>query len=170
MHISFSKMIYGLVIFGFIAAVAYVGITPSYPESYKPNVIESRQYYTVMGSTVPEITRSMKKNGPNGYWGYTHWYVKWDGACRITVTIKYTMPKLANRSKVSENILKRWDTMIAKLKAHEKNHGQHGINAAKEIKAGQCKSSYFILWKWNIQDTIYDLTTNHGEKEGVIFK
>ncbi len=162
MHISSIKIIHGL-------AVCCLFLAPHVAFS-KPKVSEGWKYFKVSGTTIPEITQSMNKKGPYGYWAFTDWYVKWDESCRLSVTIKYTMPKLAKRNKGPANVLKKWDAMVTKLKAHERNHGKNGISAAKEIEAAKCNGGNAILKKWNKQDRLYDKKTNHGKKEGVVFK
>lgn len=135
-----------------------------------PKVIENWQYYKVKGNDPATITAFMNAKGPNGYWAYSNWYVSWSNACKVTVTLDYKFPKLQNRAKLSAAVLKKWDTMLAHLKAHEKQHGQHGINAGNAIAKDKCQNGDAIIRKWAKQDKVFDRKTNHGKKQGVVFK
>jgi predicted secreted Zn-dependent protease len=132
-----------------------------------PKVSESIKHYSIKGKTADEIKANMKKKGPKGHWGYTEWYVKWSGSCKVDVSVKYIMPKLT--SKAPADVKKSFDKMYAKLLKHEKNHGQSGILAGKEIEAKKCKNGDAILKKYNKRDKADDKKTKHGFTEGVKF-
>ncbi|PLS19919.1 DUF922 domain-containing protein [Neptunicoccus cionae] len=134
-----------------------------------PKVKEGIRHYSISGNTVEELKASMKKNGPRGYWGYTEWYVKWSGSCKVSVDVKYTMPKLASPKKVPADVKAKFDRMYANLLAHEKNHGKNGISAAQQIEAANCVNGDAILKKHNALDVAYDKKTKHGLREGVKF-
>jgi predicted secreted Zn-dependent protease len=75
------------------------------------------------------------------------------------------MPKLT--SKAPADVKKSFDQMYAELLKHEKNHGQSGILAGKEIEAKKCQNGDAILKKYNKRDKAYDKKTKHGFTEGV---
>ena len=133
----------------------------------KPIINEKTKYYNVSGSTVSKLRKSMKATGPNGFWAYAEWWVSWNAQCKLRVKITYTMPKIKDRAKTPLSVLKKWDAMLAQLLKHEKQHGQHGINAAQEIEAANCKNGNAIIKKWAAEDKAYDKRTKHGIKEGV---
>ena len=131
------------------------------------SVSEKIKYYSVSGKTVDAIKANMKKKGPKGYWAYTEWYVKWTGSCKVSVSVTYTMPKL--KSGAPADVKSKFDKMYKKLLKHEKNHGNNGISAAKEIAKKKCNGGDAILAKYNKKDIAYDKKTDHGYSEGVKF-
>ena len=56
--------------------------------------------------------------------------------------------------------------MIAALTRHEQQHGRHGILAAREIEADNCRNAQAKIKKYNAADIAYDKNTNHGIKQG----
>ena len=60
--------------------------------------------------------------------------------------------------------------MISVMRRHEERHGQHSINAGREIEQVGCKGGAAILRKWRQQDRAYDARTQHGKTEGVFLK
>ncbi len=137
--------------------------------SAKPSVKEKWAGYRVDGTTANQILAQMKQRGPNGYWAYTNWYVRWTGSCKVSVEISYTVPKHVNEAALPANLRARWQAMYNALVAHERKHGQHGINAANEIAAAGCKNGDAIIKKWANADKTLDQRTTHGKTEGVVF-
>ncbi|MEQ9260200.1 MAG: DUF922 domain-containing protein [Roseovarius sp.] len=134
-----------------------------------PSVKEKWASYNVNGRTSAELLSQMKQRGPNGFWAYTNWYVRWSANCKVDVEISYTMPKHTNPGSMPADVKARWDRMNAALAAHERKHGQHGINAARELVATSCKNGNAVIAKWAEQDKVLDKRTRHGETEGVVF-
>ena len=139
------------------------------PASAKPTVKIKQTTYRIHGTTAKQILAQMKQHGPNGYWAYTDWYVRWTGSCRVSVEIDYKVPKHTNEAALPANLRARWKAMVAALVKHEHEHGQHGINAANEIAAAGCLNGDAIIKKWANEDTRLDKRTRHGKKEGVVF-
>lgn len=137
--------------------------------SAKPSVKEKWAGYRVDATTANQILAQMNQRGPNGYWAYTSWYVRWTGNCQVSVEINYTMPKHVNEAALPANLRARWEAMVNALVAHERKHGQHGINAANEIAAAGCKNGDAIIRKWANADKVLDQRTTHGKTEGVVF-
>lgn len=139
------------------------------PASAKPSVKEKWAAYRVDGTTASQILAQMQQRGPNGYWAYTNWYVRWTGSCQVSVEISYTVPKHMNEAALPANLRTRWQAMYNALVAHERKHGQHGINAANEIAAAGCTNGDAIIKKWANADKVLDQRTTHGKTEGVVF-
>ncbi|KZY32212.1 hypothetical protein A3731_22505 [Roseovarius sp. HI0049] len=135
----------------------------------KPAVKEKWGAYRVDATDANGILSQMKQRGPNGYWAYTSWYVRWTGNCQVSVEINYTMPQHVNENALPANLRNRWKSMVRALAAHERKHGQHGINAANEIAAGNCRNGDAIIKKWSNADKALDKRTTHGKSEGVVF-
>ncbi len=133
-----------------------------------PQVSETLQTYAVDATTAKGLRQQMKERGPKGYWAYTRWDIRWTGGCRVTVKVAYTMPKHKNPSALSPDMRRRFDAMLANLMAHEKQHGQHGIDAAHEIYRANCNGGMDIIRKYNRMDEAYDRRTKHGQTEGVV--
>lgn len=134
-----------------------------------PTVKTNWSTYSVTATGVDQILRQMQQKGPNGFWAYTRWYVRWTGSCQVSLEISYTMPKHTKRGAMPPHIRAAWDRMIAALRAHEEQHGAHGINAAHELVRNGCRNGNAIVAKWAEQDRIYDRLTGHGRSEGVVF-
>ncbi len=149
-----------------ILAMTLFAINPSVA---KPKISVKTKYYAITGDTSAELKRQMNRKGPRGNWARADWYVRWSGSCRLSLEIRYVYPKWKNKSQAPAALRKKWDRMMKALQKHEKQHGQHGINAAREIESSKCASDpKEIVRKWANQDRKYDRRTNHGLKEGVV--
>jgi len=126
-----------------------------------------KNYYDVKGNTGHELKQQMNRNGPKGFWAYTTWYVRWTSNCVVNLKITYTYPRLANRETAPKQVVKNWDKMMKHLVAHEENHGNHGVQAAKEISENKCRKGKAITRRWAQEDKNYDKRTHHGAKEGI---
>jgi predicted secreted Zn-dependent protease len=122
-----------------------LGYLLSGPVLANPTVKTNWGSYTVNGTTAEALLSQMRRKGPNGFWAYTRWYVRWTGSCRVSLEINYTMPRHTNRGGMPANLRQQWDRMIAALKAHEEQHGAHGINAARELVQKRCKNGDAVL-------------------------
>lgn len=134
-----------------------------------PNIDTKWTTYAVNGSSAEALLNQMQRKGPNGYWAYTRWFVRWTANCKVSLEINYTMPRHMNREAMPSNLRAKWDRMVAALKAHEQKHGAHGISAARELVQKRCWNGNAIVQKWANQDVILDQRTNHGMTEGVVF-
>ena len=151
----------------YIFALLLLFSTVTYAHSANPTIKTTFKYYDIKGDTAKELKRQMKRKGPNGFWAYARWNVRWSSRCKVSVSIKITMPRWKNMSDGSAALQKKWKRMVTVLRIHELNHGKHGINAAKEIVAKNCKNPKKAIRKWAKQDKLYDKKTAHGRKEGV---
>lgn len=150
-----------------VAATLIAGAAMTASARAEPSVSESWSYYSVTGSDLPTLRREMAAKGPNGYWAYAEWYVKWSASCRVSVKLTYTMPALSDGSDLSPRDRGKWDSMITALKAHEEQHGAHGLAAGREIEAANCVKPRRIIRKWNQADKRLDRETDHGARTGV---
>lgn len=140
------------------------------PGMAKPKVTQMVRHYTVSATTIAGLKQEMRQRGPNGFWAFTEWYVRWTGSCRLSVEVTYTMPKHANPGAMPAAVRQKWDAMLRALTAHEENHGRHGIMAAQEIEADGCRNGDAIIRKYNARDKNYDKKTRHGMTEGVVLQ
>lgn len=151
-----------------VAACGAVAAAPV-DSAAEPKIVVKMKYYPIAGSTSRELKNQMKRKGPGGYWAYTGWYVRWSGGCQVTVTISYEYPKWTNRGQAPAELRAKWDSMFSALERHEQQHGQHGVNAAKEIDSTGCSGNpQAITNKWANQDKVFDAQTNHGRNQGVV--
>ncbi|MEM9716211.1 MAG: DUF922 domain-containing protein [Pseudomonadota bacterium] len=140
------------------------------PALADPKVSETIKHYTIKGDTAVGLKAQMAQKGPDGFWGYSNWWVSWDGLCNVKVDITITMPKLAKNSGAPDALKEEFDRMYGVLLAHERQHGQHGIEAAKEVMAANCENTDPIFAKWQKADRDYDRRTKHGKTEGVVLR
>lgn len=134
----------------------------------KPKVTVKNKTYEVDATSVQGLRQQMKQRGPNGYWAYTDWYVRWSGSCTLSVEITYTMPKHKDEGKMDAATRKRCKAMVSALKAHEEKHGAHGVQAAREIEQTRCANGDAVIKKWLNEDKAFDKRTRHGATEGVV--
>jgi|TARA_R110000851_G_scaffold22821_9_gene67423 predicted secreted Zn-dependent protease len=133
----------------------------------KPKVTETIKTYPVSATSLAGLAQEMDQKGPKSYWAYTTWYVKWTGDCKLSVTVDIILPKHKNPSKMPADVRKKFDSMLAALTEHERQHGRHGIAAAEEIERAGCAGGDAIIKKYNAVDIKFDKTTDHGRKKGV---
>lgn len=126
-----------------------------------------KNYYDISGSSGRELKEAMHARGPHGYWAYTQWHVSWSSHCNIKLKITYTYPRWVDRDEAPAYLVRSWNRMMANLVAHEEGHGDHGIQAAKEISENDCRNAKGITRNWAAEDKRYDKRTNHGAREGV---
>ncbi|MEM7470278.1 MAG: DUF922 domain-containing protein [Pseudomonadota bacterium] len=140
----------------------------SAPAIAAPELTIREVFYKVDGLNAKDLGAQMKRRGPKNFWAYTRWDIKWSAQCEVEVVVTFTMPKHTNRGALSPTFRANWDRMIAALKLHEKQHGAHGIAAAREIEQAGCKKTRPIVRKYNRADRVFDKRTNHGAKTGVV--
>lgn len=135
----------------------------------EPIIEENWQTYPVEGTTAGEILRQMQERGPNGFWAYTSWYVRWSADCEVRLQIDYTMPRHTAPHTLDEPLRNDWEAMLKALGQHEEKHGAHGVGAARELFETSCRDGDDIIARWAEQDRILDRETQHGRTEGVVF-
>ncbi|MCB0320181.1 MAG: DUF922 domain-containing protein [Bdellovibrionales bacterium] len=112
------------------------------------------QYYPVSGMTLDEISRSMKRNGPQSSNGVhraarVQWRVSWHwrerghksdtspdfSSLRMDTSIKMVFPILINRLELPAQDLREWERFSHSLARHEKIHIWHVITGTARIKS-----------------------------------
>jgi predicted secreted Zn-dependent protease len=151
---------------GILAAV-FVFVPPVMAEQ---NINTTIINYDITGTSGKELKRQMKERGPKGFWAHTRWNVRWSSECIVQLEITYTYPRLTDSNRIPLPVRKRFSAMMEILTQHEQEHGQHGINAAREIKAANCENAKAIVNKWALEDKIYDTETRHGVDQGVYLR
>lgn len=137
------------------------------PALANPTIEIVERPYNVDATTIAGLRRQMSTRGPVGYWAYTRGHVVWRGHCEVTVRVRYSLPQHTRPEAMPADVRAKWDRMLKAMRAHEEQHGQHSINAGREIKAAGCRNGLAILRKWRAQDRAYDARTGHGKTEGV---
>ncbi|MEM1307035.1 MAG: DUF922 domain-containing protein [Pseudomonadota bacterium] len=138
------------------------------PAMAGPSVRVTTQTYAIRGRTAAQLKQQMARRGPQGYWAYARWNVRWTANCKVTVRVRYTMPRWANKASGSARLRQKWRRMMRALRAHENQHGRHGIQAARELVRTRCRGNpHAVVARWAAQDRIFDQRTNHGVSQGV---
>ena len=165
-------------------------------------VIESTEYkyYEISPRTPYEIKpelmrRSPIREGGGTFNGHTDWYVDWryqssqtPTGCQIhgmwtTVRVIHTLPALSQyvTDQQTIDVFTRFNDALTK---HEKNHGNNGISAAREMDKAfsevpaqqSCRNLARIIdsignttiQKYTQADDEYDRMTRNGETEGAV--
>lgn len=157
---------------------------------YKYYVISPRSPYQIK----PELVRRSPIREAGGTFnGHTDWYIDWkyqatpgSGGCRLndiktTVHVIHTLPALSENvtDKQTIDVFNKFNNALTQ---HEKNHGNNGLTAAREMDKlfseiqPQQDCRYLsrmvndignsIVQKYIHADNEYDRTTNNGETEG----
>lgn len=162
--------------------------------------IETIEYkhYLISPRSPYEIKRELIRNTPihdhgSSFNGHTDWYVDWNyrststpSGCQLSnvqtkVHVVHILPALTENV-TDKQTIEVFNKFNAALTQHEKNHGNHGILAAREIDQSyaqippqqNCRylSRYIdemghsIVQKYIRMDDDYDRTTNNGATEG----
>ncbi|MFK7939559.1 MAG: DUF922 domain-containing protein [Roseovarius sp.] len=136
----------------------------------EPNITVSERPYKVDAITKQGLLFQMSTRGPVGFWAFTRTNVAWRGQCNVTVKIRYTMPEHAKPQAMPPQLQAEWTRMITAMRKHEEQHGQHAINAGREIEQAGCVNGLAILRKWRGQDRSFDVRTSHGKTQGVVLQ
>ncbi len=134
------------------------------PANAEPTVIIVEQPYPVDATTAGGLVRQMSTRGRIGFWAFTRGWVSWKGQCEVTVKIRYTLPEHTNPDTMNPELRAKWTRMKTAMRRHEEKHGQHSINAGREIEQAGCQGGVAILRKWRQQDKAYDARTRHLKK------
>ncbi len=135
-----------------------------------PKTVETVTYYTVSGDTLDALRQDLKDKGPDSFWGFTRWWIKWSSACEVDLEITITMPQLDLSAPLSDREPRVWRAMIEALYRHEQLHAEHGRQAAAEIFETKCKAPKEVIDKWAVRDRILDRDTQHGLTQGVTLR
>lgn len=164
-------------------------------------VTESFRFYTIDGLTQDEIEESVSRDVPPSLgkraWAFAAWNITWTytpvslpDRCwatnvKIEVTARITFPRHRHVNRMDEEMRRKWDGMMAALYRHEKQHVQHGIEAATKIDAqiptlreADCEAlrrkadavARGLIREGADLDDRYDAETDHGRLEGTWFE
>lgn len=131
---------------------------------------EKTVLYDVSGLSADTLKAQIKDGGPNGYIGHTKWHVKWNWLCHVSLHTVFTMPRHVNIDKLSARDQDMWNSLIFNLWLHERAHQNNGRQAAKTISHQRCFFTDTALARWQLQDKLYDIITQHGKTEGVVLQ
>ncbi len=159
---------------------------------YKYYIISPRSPYEIK----PELMRSSPiRAGRDSFNGHTDWYIDWQYksspgpyGCqlhnvRTKAHVVHTLPAL-NRGVTDRQTIDVFNQFNTALTTHEKNHGNNGLLAAREIDKAlneippQQNCRYVsqmaddignrIIQKYIQADDEYDRLTRNGETEGAV--
>lgn len=159
---------------------------------YKYYVISPRSPYEIK----PELMRhSPIREGSGSFNGHTDWFIDWKYqaapgpyGCRLhsirtTVRVVHTLPALS-KNVTDKQTIEVFNKFNEALTQHEKNHGNNGLLAAREIDKAlngmqphpDCRYltrtaddiGNSIVQKYIQADNEYDRTTNSGLTEGAV--
>lgn len=159
---------------------------------YKYYLISPQPPWTIK----PELMRNSPiRDGRGSFNGHTDWYIDWyfkpvagPSGCRLTdikvnVRVVHILPALSEyvTDKQTIEVFNRFSEALTK---HEKNHGNNGLEAAREIDRAfqslppqrDCRSltrvaeetGKAIVQKYIQKDGEYDYRTRNGETEGAV--
>lgn len=159
---------------------------------YKYYVISPRSPYQIK----PELARlSPIREAGGTFNGHTDWYIEWkfqatpvpDGCqlndIRTTVHVVHTLPALSEQVTDKQTIAV-FNKFVTALTQHEKNHGNNGLSAAREMdklfseipQQTDCRQlsrmvndiGNSTVQKYIHADNEYDRTTHNGATEGAV--
>jgi len=158
------------------------------------------RYYEISPRTPYEIKSELMRHSPirarNGsYNGRTDWFIDWkfrsafaSKGCQLTdsqttVRVVYILPTLSDSVSDPQTIA-IFNKFSDALTLHEKNHGEHGLKAAREIDRlfseippqENCRMlakivdgiGHATVQKYTQMDREYDRRTNNGATEGAV--
>jgi len=181
------KLLLSFILLHFSAAAAAETIESVEHKYYE---ISPRSPYEIK----PELMRrSPIRAGGGSFNGHTDWYIDWNYktapgpyGCQLLdiqtkVHVIHTLPVLSEyvTDKQTIDVFNKFNTALTQ---HEKNHGEHGLSAAREMDKlfsevppqQNCRAlsrmvddiGRSIVQKYAQKDDDYDRATNSGETEG----
>ncbi len=145
-------------------------------------------YYQIRGSTETDLAKEIQSKGPNGYAGYTNWYIRWGwpgfgheecdlSKAWITAKVSVTLPEWNPPAGVSTDLINNWMEFSQALYRHEMGHVGNITGSLpriqKAIQGSDCitadSAANAVLDKMRGWDVQYDDRTDHGRTEGAIF-
>ncbi len=174
--------------------VAFERSEPLSPVEDVPRTART-DYYSVEGSSVQQLSASMKSRRPFDHNAYTAWYIDWNYSFSIhpdrwelrefdvRVQIRYTLPQWKRPTHVDPKTAVEWERFLKAVVEHEKGHANIGLRCASEIK----EVINFTTWEGKTRDEVkkkvdakcksilarfkalearYDEDTDHGRTQG----
>jgi predicted secreted Zn-dependent protease len=174
--------------------LALLGLIVSPAAADRVEVIRRDHTFTIPLGSAAEMKASLKRIGPQGWWGYTRWHIAWrfatrveSGRCRltsaqVTATIDVTLPTLASDGPTS-CMRDSFATMLRALAAHEEEHVRIALETAEAIRRAMIEASGRAtcddlkaevnadanrrLDEMRKAQAGFDALTNHGALKGV---
>ena len=185
-----------------LAALLLLGSALAASSGIRAETIESVEYryYQISPQSPWAIKPELMRNSPirdrrGSFNGHTDWYIDWyfqpvagPAGCqladiKVNVRVVHTLPALSEyvTDKQTIDVFNRFSEALAK---HEKNHGNNGLEAAREIDKAfselppqrDCRyltrmaeeTGKAIVQKYIQKDGEYDYMTRNGETEGAV--
>jgi predicted secreted Zn-dependent protease len=145
-------------------------------------------YYKIQGSTETDLAKEIQSKGPEGYAGYTNWYIRWGwpgfdheecdlSKAWITTKVSLTMPSWVPPSDAPEDLVRNWARFSQALNVHEQGHVDNVVKALpllqSAIQNSDCitadSAANHVLDKLRGWDVQYDDNTDHGRTQGAVF-
>jgi len=145
-------------------------------------------YYKINGSTETDLAEEIQSKGPDGYAGYTNWYIRWGWPgfgheqcdltkAWITAKVSMTMPSWDPPYNAPEDLIRNWNRFNQALNTHERGHVNNLVKALPllqtAIQNSDCitadSAANQVLNKLRGWDVQYDDKTDHGRTEGAVF-
>ena len=180
--------------------IIFILIMFSFPTNAAPIETIEYKYYEISPRAPYEIKpelmrRSPIREGGGSFNGHTDWYINWKfqaspgpygcqlSSFQTTVHVIHTLPRLSSYV-TDKKTIEVFNTFNKALTQHEKNHGNNGLTAAREIDKAfaeiqpQQNCRYLsrmindignaIVQKYIRADDEYDRTTQNGFTEGAV--
>jgi predicted secreted Zn-dependent protease len=112
-------------------------------------VVANETPYTVQGTSVEEIRRSLRETSREATrrnasglhtWklSYSYRYLQHDSYCEMTdvaieLRSEITVPNWVDREQADSTLAAQWETYITQLRGHEYTHREHSYRAAREM-------------------------------------
>lgn len=152
------------------------------------------EYYNVSGRTADEIRKGINQKGlvderdGRSVDSLSRTFLKWrwkesgtDGCVVIDPKVEFSaivrLPKLTQAAQIGPMLLARWQRYIEGLERHEAGHLQNAYSLTGSIRqalaGSRCASADVAasaaFATLETLDIHYDLTTDHGRKQGATF-
>jgi predicted secreted Zn-dependent protease len=145
-------------------------------------------YYKISGSTETDLAKEIQSKGPDGYAGYTNWYIRWGWPgfdheecdltkAWITAKVSLTMPSWVPPADAPEDLIRNWNRFNQALNVHEQGHVNNVVKALpllqSAIQNSDCitadSAANQVLDKLRGWDVQFDDKTDHGRTQGAVF-
>ncbi len=182
------------------SALSLVLLASSFTATAETKESVEYKYYSISPRSVYEIKPELMRRSPirdrrGSFNGHTDWYIDWSyqtapgpEGCRVfdvktRVHVIHTLPALSEYV-TDKRTIEVFTTFSDALTKHEKNHGNNGLLAAREIDRAfttmppqpDCRylarmleqAGNAIVQKYIQADNEYDRSTLNGQTEGAV--
>lgn len=158
----------------------------------------SHRHYMVYGNNYQSVSKSLKRNRPDGYNSMNEWHISWqydfkikDDQChmvqpKVKRKVIFILPKLAVGQPLSQSFQKEWQRFSAALIAHQMGHAKFADQAMLAIQAAfdhfpaektcqQVKEkanqlARTIIDDYKVKEKAYDKETGSGFTQGAVLR